>query len=267
MMTQLGLPGQRRLAVSPYLLVSWLSVLLFLGLWQLSAMFGWVPLVFTSSPSLVLSALARLLLNHGELLYHFWVSGVSYVSGLALAALLGIVAGIAIGWYRDVRAAADPFVSALNAIPRIALFPLIVLWLGIGRNSIVMLVFLSSLLPILVNTVIGVSNLDRQLLQLARSYGASDRQIFLTVALPSSVPYIVTGLRLAAGRAMIGVVVGELWIGQAGLGFLLASAGQRFATDELFAAVVCVAAAGAAVLGGLSRLERRFQTWRPQAAH
>jgi NitT/TauT family transport system permease protein len=255
------------LALSPYLLVSWLSVLLFLVVWQLTATYGWLPLVFTSSPSLVVAALARLLFNHGELLYHFWVSGVSYVGGLALAAVVGVVAGVAIGWYPDVRSAASPFVAALNSTPRIALFPLIILWLGIGRNSIVMLVFLSALLPVLVNTVMGVSHIDRQLLQLARSYGASDRQIFLTLALPSSVPYIATGLRLAAGRAMIGVVVGELWIGQAGLGFLLASAGQRFATDELFAGVVCVAAAGVAVLGGLSRLERRFQAWRPQAVH
>jgi NitT/TauT family transport system permease protein len=237
---------------------------MFLALWQLTATFGWLPLVFTSSPVLVLSSMGRLLFDKGELLVHVYTSGVSYVVGMLIATVVGIVAGVAIGWYRDVRAAADPFVSALNAIPRIALFPLMVLWLGIGANSIIMLVFLSALLPILMNTVVGVSQIDRQLLLLARANCATDRQIFLTLALPSSVPYIITGLRLAAGRGLIGVVVGELWIGQAGLGYLLASAGQRFATDELFVGVVCIAAAGALVLGGLKRLERHFQAWRPQ---
>src|SRR5581483_9792602 len=123
-------------------------------------------------------------------------------------------------------------------------------------------VFLGAFFPILISTQSGVRNLDPHLLNVAKSFGASDRQIFTTVALPGSVPFILSGLRLGVGHALIGVVVGELVGAQAGIGLMMATAGSTFQTPKVFAGIVIVAAAGMVMTYILAIIERRFQAWR-----
>src|SRR5581483_8996656 len=125
-------------------------------------------------------------------------------------------------------------------------------------------VFLGAFFPILISTQSGVRNLDPHLLNVAKSFGASDRQIFTTVALPGSVPFILSGLRLGVGHALIGVVVGELVGAQAGIGLMMATAGATFQTSKVFAGLLIVAGAGMLLTYGIQRIERRFQAWRPQ---
>ena len=246
-------------------LISVASVAVMLLAWQGAAASRLVPAIYISSPEGVLQA-GRQLAEQGELGRDAALSATTYLIGMGLVVAVGIPLGIAIGWFEDVRSAAGPFISALNVIPRVALFPLMVLWLGIGMRSTVAVVFLSALLPIVLNTSQGVSQLEPTLLRVAHSFGASGRQVFFTIALPSAVPFTLAGLRLAAGRGLIGLVVGELLIGDSGLGQLVASAGQRFATAELLAAALCVTAAGMAIIQGLRSLEHRFQAWRPAHA-
>ena len=139
-----------------------------------------------------------------------------FFSGFALAIVVGVPLGILMGWYSRVNAMLEPFVSALYATPRIALLPLVVIWFGIGIASKVAIVFLGAIFPILVNTITGVRTIEADFIKVARSFGASDRQMFLTVVLPSAVPMLLTGLRLGLGHALVGIVVGEMYGATAG---------------------------------------------------
>src|SRR5262249_36832547 len=135
---------------------------------------------------------------------------------------------------RRLRLITDPFMNALYATPRIAMIPLILIWFGIDWKSKVFIVFISAFFPVLINTVGGVRALDRDLLRAARAFCASDWQIFKTVALPGSVPFILTGVRQGVALGLIGVVVGEMFGGSQGIGFMVAYGGQTFNTDTLF---------------------------------
>jgi ABC-type nitrate/sulfonate/bicarbonate transport system permease component len=172
--------------------------------------------------------------------------------------------GVIIGWYRRVRLLFDPFLNALYATPRIAMVPMIIIWFGIGIWSKIFIVFISAFFPILVNTVGGVRNIDRDLLRAARAYCASDWQIFTTLALPGAVPFILTGVRQGVALGLIGVVVGEMFGGSRGIGFMVAYGGQTFATDTLFVGVLIVAFAGIVLTWVAERLERRFSRWKPE---
>ena len=158
----------------------------------------------------------------------------------------------------------DPLITALYSMPRVALYPLFIIWFGIGIGSKIFIVFLSAVLPILINTLAGVRNIDPDLVKAARAYCATDRQIFTSVALPSAVPFILTGVRQGVAHALIGMVVGEIFAGSEGLGFMIAYAGQLFQTDALLVGVLVTATAGIALTAAAARLQRYFQRWRPE---
>ncbi len=239
------------------------AVLIFIALWEAFTRSGAISPILLSSPIAVASAGAAMFAS-GEIWNDLWVSGVEFFVGFGLSVLLGIPLGLAVGWYRRLYFAVDPFLSALYATPRVALLPLIIIWLGIGIWSKVAIVFLGAFFPICVNTLAGVKTSDARLLRVSRSFGASELQIFKSIVLPSSVPFILTGLRLGVGRALIGVVVGELYAATAGIGFMITVAGATFQTDKVFVGIVILALFGVFCVELLTRLERRFETWRPK---
>ena len=192
------------------------------------------------------------------------VSGQELVIGYVAAAILGIILGLLVGWYARLRYALDPFITFLYATPRIVLLPLFIIWFGIGVESKIAVVFLGAIFAILINTTAGVRNLDANLVKVARSFGASDFQLFRTIALPGSVPFILTGLRLGIGHALTGVVVGELVAAQFGVGQMMAVAGATFQSSKVFAGLFLIAGAGMLMTFTLQRLEQRFQAWRPK---
>jgi NitT/TauT family transport system permease protein len=238
------------------------SVLAVVAVWEAAWRAGWISPLFFSGPSAIA---ARFLADwtHGTLAADMAYSGRNFALGFALATAAGVVLGVLIGWYRRLRLLLDPFVNAVYATPRIALIPLIILWFGIGIWSKVFVVFLSAFFPILVNTIAGVKALDEDLLRAARSFCASDRQIFTTVAIPGSVPFILTGVRQGVAHGLIGVVVGEMFAGSQGIGFMIAYGGQTFATDTLFVGVAIIAFAGIGLTWVAERLQKRFSQWRP----
>jgi NitT/TauT family transport system permease protein len=183
--------------------------------------------------------------------------------GFGLSILFGLPLGMLMGWYRRLNQALDPFVTFFYTIPRIALTPLLIIWFGIGINSKIAVVFLGAIFAILINTAAGVRNLDPALIKAARSFGASDAQLFRTIVLPGSVPFILTGFRLGLGHALTGVVVGELIAAQAGVGLMIATAGATFQTSKVFAGLVIIASAGMILTLTIARLEKRFQSWKP----
>ena len=155
-------------------------------------------------------------------------------------------------------------INAMNATPRVALLPLVIIWLGIGIFSKVGIIFLGAVFSILINTRDGVKTTPVNLLNAARSFGASEWMAFKAVVVPSMIPFIVTGLRLGVGRALVGVLVGELYAATAGIGFMITVAGATFQTDKVFVGVLIFAISGMIGMELLTKLERRFDKWRPQ---
>jgi ABC-type nitrate/sulfonate/bicarbonate transport system permease component len=233
------------------------------AIWELAWQVKLISPLFFSGPSAIVVKFVELLAN-GKLLSNVAYSGTNYLIGLALAVVCGVPIGVALGWYRRIQLAFNPLITALYATPRIALYPLIIIWFGIGSGSKVFIVFISAVLPIIVNTIAGVRNIDPDLLRAARAYCATDRQIFTTVALPYSVPFVLTGVRQAVAHGLIGVIIAEITAGSEGVGYMIAYAGQMFATDELMVGVIVTALAGVLITSIADRLQRHFQRWRPE---
>ena len=184
--------------------------------------------------------------------------------GYLLAAGVAIPLGLAVGWYKRLHYLLSPFIDALNAVPRVALLPLIIIWSGIGVWSKIVVVFLGAVIPMIINTFSGVKTTEERFLKVARSFGASEFKIFWTIVLPGTVPFIFTGLKYASARALLGVVVGELYAATAGIGFLITVAGATFQTDKVFVGISIITLTGVVVVEILNRLEHRFDEWRPK---
>jgi ABC-type nitrate/sulfonate/bicarbonate transport system permease component len=232
-------------------------------IWELVERSGLVDPMFVSSPSLIAQAGAALVKDPD-----FWrdakVSGSEFLFGYAGAGLIGIPLGLAMGWSRRLSYVFGPFVDTLNAVPRVTLLPLIIIWAGIGIWSKVVVVFLGAVIPIVISADSGVRTNERRFLNMARSFSASRLKMFASIILPGTVPFIFSGLKYGAGRALLGVVVGELYAATAGLGHMIADAGNTFQTDVVFFGVFIFTATGLIVVALLDRLERRFEQWRPK---
>jgi ABC-type nitrate/sulfonate/bicarbonate transport system permease component len=248
------------------------AIILFLALWEFmgGAWSAYNPIsilrvnpMFMSAPSLVEQA-AYGLFSSGEIYNDLYVSGIELFWGYVLAVVVAIPFGIGVGWYKKMSYLFDPFINAMNATPRVALLPLIIIWLGIGIMSKVGIIFLGAVFPMLINARDGVKTTPHNLINAAKSFGASEWQIFRSVVFPSTVPFILTGLRLGIGRALVGVLVGELYAATAGIGFMITVAGATFQTDKVFVGILIFAVTGMVLTETVDRLERRFDKWRPK---
>ncbi len=236
-------------------------IVLLLLLWEVASGLKWINPMFSSSPSRIMIAGWQIVKN-GSIFIHIKASGEIFLFGYLLAALVGIPSGILLGWYKKASQAFGPIIAAFYTTPRIAMMPLFIIWFGLGMGSKLALVFLSAVFPLIVNMQTAVSNLDQDLTRVAEAYGASRRQIFWTIALPESVPFLMTGLRLATGRALLGVVGAEVFGGSEGVGYLIQYAGATFQTDIVFVCVIIIAALGIVMDRTLLALNRRFDGWR-----
>jgi NitT/TauT family transport system permease protein len=221
--------------------------------------------IFISSPTLVARAAWRMFFVTGEIWRDIGWSGLEYVVGLALAIAVGIPLGLASGWYRRLSYAVEPLLSAFNATPQVAFLPLIVIWVGTGFAAKVLIVFLLAVLPIAINAQSAVRTTDPRLLKVASSFGASDWRLFGSIILPSAVPFLLAGLRIAIGRGMIGIVVGEIYGSSTGVGAMINQAGLRFQTDRVFVGVLTIVVFGVVLVHLVQRIERRVEAWRPPA--
>ncbi|HEY0584215.1 MAG TPA: ABC transporter permease [Chloroflexota bacterium] len=260
------IPGQPgRLARYEGLLIGSAAVVVFLAVWQGVAFRRIVPELFLPGPADIANAFVAYVAR-GQIWPDMWISGQELIYGFVLSIVIGLPLGILMGWYRRLNMALDPFVTFFYSIPRVALTPLLIIWFGIGINSKIAVVFLGAIFAIVINTAAGVKNLDPSLIKAARSFGASDAQLFRTIVVPGSVPFILTGLRLGLGHALTGVVVGELVAAQAGVGLMMATAGATFQTSKVFVGIMIIATAGVVLTYLLSRIEQRFQNWKPNPA-
>jgi NitT/TauT family transport system permease protein len=221
------------------------------------------PLYFVP-PSDAMRAMADLA-QAGTLGRDVLASAKEFALGFAIASVAGIAIGLLTGTNRTARLILDPWINALYATPLVALMPLYLIIFGIGVTGKAALVVTVAVFPVLINTAVGVLTTDRSYLDVAQAYGASRWEVFSKIHLPAALPHIVSGMRLGMGRGLTGVVVGEFFFSNAGLGHLIATAGQSFDTPTLFAAIIVLTAAAVAMNQALRYAERRLAPWREAA--
>jgi NitT/TauT family transport system permease protein len=219
--------------------------------------------LFFTVPSQIAGTLWNMFAT-GEIWAPLGVSAAAFVVGLMIAIAVGLPLGVLIGRSATLNAMLDPFITAFNATPRLVFLPLLLLWFGLGLWSKVVIVFIGALFPILINTYEGVRNADKVLVNVVRSFGATEWDIARLVVLPNSLPYIVVGLRLAIGRAVLGVVVAEFFGSEQGLGVVMVRAASRFQVDVVFAGLIVFAVLSLLMTGLVKLLEDRLSRWRPQ---
>ena len=249
-----GRPG--RLSVTTWRLI---ALVLFLAAWHLAS----IPAgrLLLPSPIDVVPAFVDEL-RSGQLLSATFASLQVFAAGYLLAIVTGVGLGVLMGGVPRLGETLEIYVNALNATPRVALIPFIILWFGLGPAAKIVVVWLMAMLPILINTYAGVQNTDPDLLEAARSFGAGRGQLFRHIMLPGALPYIVTGLRLGAALAMVGTVVAELQTALAGLGYLMAQFSGSFQTAKYFPPVIVLALMGMLISQALKVLEHRLAGWK-----
>lgn len=245
-------------------LIPFLSIASGIAIWELAVGLELLHPLFASSPTRILSA-AVVLGGDPRFWGHIEASGVEFLVGYASAAASGVLLGFVAGWYRTLSIALDPLVNVLYATPRIALLPVLVLWLGLGTSLTIAMVFLGVFFVVLMNTMAGVKTVDPNLVRTARSFGARDGHILKTIAVPAAIPFVVTGLRLGVARGLIGVVIGELFGASQGLGYFIHVTASTLQVDRMFVAVLLIAFVGLFANILLSKVERRLESWRPVA--
>lgn len=237
------------------------SVIAGLAAWQAVASSGLVRPLFLPKLSDVLADLWNLL-STGKLNQHLLASGIEFGVGMALALIVGIVVGIAMGASAKIDKLLIWWVSSLDATPRIAFAPLLIVWFGIGLESKMVLVFISGLFPILLSTASGVRTTSRELLEMAESFSVPRFMQFTAIVLPGAVPFIITGVRLGITRGLIGIVVGEYLAATEGIGWMLSNATDTFNMVRVFALIIVLAFFGVSLTTMARWLERRFDSWR-----
>ena len=240
---------------------AWLAFAAALLLWQGANSAGLVSPVFLPSPWNIVLALRDLALS-GELWRHLSVSLLRIAAGWSLGTAFGMALGFAMGLYSLTRSVGLPFVSALFPIPKIALLPLLILWLGIGEPSKVATIALGVFFPTVIASFSGVDNVPRGLIRMAQGFDMPFRAILAKIVLPGALPSIIAGCRVSAATALLLVVAAEMIGAQEGIGAFINTAGNLMQTDQLMAGVVVLAMLGLVIGGLLSLLERRLLRWR-----
>jgi ABC-type nitrate/sulfonate/bicarbonate transport system permease component len=260
------LTTNRRWQSSRALISDWLGVIgvvLFFLAWELSTRFEILNPFFFPPFSKIIAKGYELFAN-GSIWEHLWFSLTNFAIGFFVSVVLGVIIGVPMGWYKGISKTFDPLLSGIYATPLIALLPLIIMMFGLGSISKIIMTVLAAVFPILINTMVGIANTDHRLITMARAFGAKDRHIFLKVALPGSLPYIVAGMRVALGRALVYIVVAEQYGAAMGLGYLSSLAVQRFQMAAMFVPIVIIAGLGAGLNELLKTFERRLEKWKPQ---
>jgi ABC-type nitrate/sulfonate/bicarbonate transport system permease component len=217
--------------------------------------------IFMAPPSAIFEAAVQLIQSGAlkkAMVQTLWPFSV----GMALTVVVGIALGIVMAQWRTLEYVLDPFINALYAIPRIALIPLIILWAGlefVGKVSILVSV---AIFPITVNTFSGIRDVRGAMLEIGRAYGATEWQIFWKIVLPAAIPFIMAGIRLAVGLAIIGIIVAEFFTAISGLGGMIVEYANVFATAKLFVPIIVIALIGVVLTEFVMWLERRMSRWR-----
>ena len=241
------------------LVVKLVTLVIVLGGWEIAG--NYVNPLFLSSPSAIAVAFYELAAS-GELLAAILTSLLGFGLGVFFAIVVGISLGVAMGRIRMVEYVLEPYVNALYSTPSIALIPLFILWFGVGLTSKAIIIFTLSVFIVVINTFTGVKNLSQSVIDIGAAFGASERQIFWKVVLPAALPFIMTGLRLAVGRAILAMIVAEFFTSIAGLGGMIVKYGNFFQTAKMFVPIIVVSLLGVGFVELIKYIERKLAPWK-----
>ena len=250
--------GVRGLRDRPNLLRT-IAVVTFFVVWELTGRDA-NPLLMTY-PTAIFKAGWQILMS-GELLEAFAQSMTVFVIGMSISIVGGIAIGVMIGQWWFFEYTLDPFINALYAIPRIALVPLIMLWVGLQDTGKITILVSIAIFPVIINTYSGIKDVRGSLLEIGRAFGASERQIFFRITLPSAVPFVMTGIRLAVGLGIIGMIVAEFFTAINGLGGLIVNYANVFQTAKVFVPIIVLGLMGVGLTELVQYVERRLSRWR-----
>ena len=234
------------------------SLAIALLLWEVAA-WNVDPVLFTS-PTKVAVAAYKMVLS-GELWTYLWPSLVVLAIGFALAVVAGIGIGLLLARFWVLDVALNVYITFLYSIPSVALVPLIVLWAGFETTAMVIILFLFAFFPMVINTYQGVKSVDPKLLEVGRAFRCSEGQLWTNIVLPASLPFIVTGLRLALGRGLIGMVLADLYTAISGIGYLIVRTASTYQVDKMFVPIVTLGLLGVTLTALLRLLERTVAPW------
>lgn len=240
-------------------LISTVSVLVFLAAWEMAPRLHLVDGTYTSRPSLVVAA-SRDVIRNTALVHDLSISAQEFAAGFALAIAVGVPLGLLLGAFPVARYLVDPLLMAIYSTPYLALLPILVVWLGIGMGSKIAAVFAGGVIPIVINSMAGVRHVDVSCILAARSFCAGKLDVFGKVILPASLPAVMMGIRLGLSRAVLGVVVAEMYVSQAGVGSQIMRFGSAFRIDYLLFYVLLVSIFGFAATRAVRLLEQRLWT-------
>ena len=238
------------------------SVLFLIGSWEfvLTYIFPLDPFFFTK-PSLIGVAFKEQL--QGSKLWHdLAVSSRAFLWGFSFAVIVGIPVGLVMGWRKRVEYALDPFLTALYASPLVALAPLFIIVFGVGVLGKAALVFLLAIFPFIFNTFAGVKSTDALLINVIRSFGGTEKDLYLKVILPSTMPYIIAGARIAIGRGLVGIIVGEFYAASEGIGFAISQAGDTYRLPDMFVGIIILSLIAIILTELMRALELALAPWR-----
>jgi ABC-type nitrate/sulfonate/bicarbonate transport system permease component len=240
-----------------------IGVVVVLGIWEVAARTGLIDSLLMSSPTQIASALGEAFTT-SSILDDLKVSGIEMGLGLVLATTVGIFVGVVCGLNRWIYFATDPWLTILYALPIVALAPLLINVVGIGLKAKVLLVFLFAVFPIAINTLSGVHATSNQLINVSKVYRASHWMTIRSVVFPGALPFILAGIRLAGGRALVGMVVAEFTSSDSGIGFRLQYAATNLQTALLMALLLILGVVGVLYSFGIGLLDKRLFRWRPE---
>ena len=240
------------------------SIICGLLIWELLAQILLENELLIPPPSSVLRSLWTLTVN-GQLNHHLSATLWEFSWGFSTACVVGVVLGYMMGMYKWFDELMDPWIAALYSIPIIAIVPIIIIWFGIGILSKIIVVFKITVVAIILNTAAGIKSIDPVWLELAKSMRLSSWETTYKIRFPAAVPFIITGMRLGVGRALLGVIVAELLAANAGLGYMLRDASETWDSPKLFVTVILLAAMGLISFNLIKRFEHRLAPWRQSA--
>lgn len=241
------------------------SVIAGLVLWHVLAVYVVNDPTFLVSPVVVVQTAYDMLFVNRELYPHLFASSWIFFYGFALAIVIGVPLGFIMALSTAVRDYVNPWMSTLYTTPRIAFAPVLLLWFGIGGGAKVAIVFLGCFFPVLINSYYGMRVVNREYVELARSFRLTSRALFMKILLPASVPFILAGIRLSIGRGLTGVAIAEWFGATEGLGFLVFFAGQTLNIPTLFVGVAAFAVLGMLGFEIVRRVETYATPWRKQS--
>ncbi len=237
------------------IIVIQVSLLIFLiGLWELAAALGWIDSFITSSPSRIVAMLGKL--SEQGLWVHIWTTLYECVIGFLLSTLLGIAIAVLLWCSELLRKVLEPYIVVLNSLPKIALGPIIIIWVGAGAKAIVMMTVLICIIVTVISTLNGLMATDEGKILLLRSMGANKWQILTKLVLPSSVPTFLSVLKINVGLAWVGTIMGEYLVSSAGLGYLIIYGGQVFKLDLVMTSTVILCVLAAAMYFVVALIEK-----------